>query len=289
MKFHKLPIVLILALVLSSVPVFAAGSDEVVATVNGKAITLAAFYDALEKEFGAYVLNQMIIKELVAQKQEALGVYLVPEDFQFFFATIINQLGGEMGYINYLAQVGITDQEFREQLEFELTVNLLAYEETTVTPEQVIEFFLQNEEYFNQPEKVRASHILVKTEAEADQLLEQLKNGADFAELAAQHSLDTSNNYLGGDLGYFEKGRMVPEFENMAWSLPINSFNKVETVYGWHIVLVTDKLDAQPADLDAQWDDVEQTLIDYLASDLNSYIYKLEEEAEIEILREGYR
>ena len=199
MKFHKLPIVLILALVLSSVPVFAAGSDEVVATVNGKAITLAAFYDALEKEFGAYVLSQMIIKELVAQKQEALGVYLVPEDFQFVFASIINQLGGEMGYINYLAQVGITDQEFREQLEFELTVYLLAYEETTVTPEQVIEFFLQNEEYFNQPEMVRASHILVKTEAEADQLLEQLKNGADFAELAAQHSLDTSNNYLGGD------------------------------------------------------------------------------------------
>lgn len=189
MKFHKLPIVLILALVLSSVPVFAAGSDEVVATVNGKAITLAAFYDALEKEFGAYVLSQMIIKELVAQKQEALGVYLVPEDFQFVFASIINQLGGETGYINYLAQVGITDQEFREQLEFELTVNLLAYEETTVTPEQVIEFFLQNEEYFNQPEMVRASHILVKTEAEADQLLEQLKNGADFAELAAQHFL----------------------------------------------------------------------------------------------------
>ena len=112
-----------------------------------------------------------------------------------------------------------------------------------------------------------------------------MEQGADFAELAQEHSLDTGNKDFGGDLGYFPKGTMVPEFETLAWSLDINSYDKVETTYGWHVVLVTDKLEAQPADLDAQWDYVEQVLIEYLSNDLSAYLRKLEEEAEIVILK----
>lgn len=289
LKLNKLSFVLIFALLLANTSVLAAVNDEIVATVNGQEITLAQFYQALEQEAGPFVLSQLIIKELVAQKQEALGVSVDPFDFQLLFASIVSQLGGEAGYMNYLYQLGMTDAEFREQLEFELTLSMLAYEETTVTPEQVIEFFSENKDYFDQLELVRASHILVTTEAEADQLLALLEQGADFAELAQEHSLDTGNKDFGGDLGYFPKGTMVPEFETLAWSLDINSYDKVETTYGWHVVLVTDKLEAQPADLDAQWDYVEQVLIEYLSNDLSAYLRKLEEEAEIVILREGYQ
>jgi len=268
-----------------------AANDEVVATVNGKAITLVEFYKALEDEAGVYVLSKLIFNELVKQKQEALGVYLDPVAFEQTYNDLVTQISlySISGYEGYLAQMGMTDEMFREQLKLELTLSLLAQKEIKVTPEQVIEFFQLNKDYFAQPELVKASHILVKTKEEAQAIIDRLNAGAKFADLAKELSTDEVTKYNGGDLGYFPQGVMVTEFENLAWSLGINEYGMVQTVYGWHVVMVTDKLAAQPADLNAQWDEVEQTLIEYLASDLNSYIIKLEQEADVKILRERYK
>ncbi len=294
MKFKKISIVLILTLVIISSSVISAAantvtSNQIVAAVNGTEITLEEFYETLEEHFGAYVLSQMILDIVIEQKQEELGIYVDQEILNSILADTIYQLGGEQGYNNYLAQLGMNDKTYREQLEFELTLFLLSKAETTVTPEQIIEFFEENEDYFAQPEAVQASHILVETEAEAVEIITKLNSGAKFEELANEHSTDTQTKTQGGYLGYFGRNMMVPEFEELAFSLPVNTYNKVETSYGWHVVLVTDKVDAKPADLDAQWDEVEQTLIEYLASDLNTYIMKLEQEADVEILRERYR
>lgn len=295
MKSKKISIVLILTLVIIGSSVISGNAadtvtdDQVVATVNGTQITLAEFYETLENHFGAYLLSQMILDKVIEQKQETLGVYLDPVIFESVLADTIYQFGGEQGYANYLAQIGMSDQSYREQLEFELTLFLLAKAETTVTPEQIIAFFQEHEDYFAQPEAVQASHILVETEAEAVSMLNKLNSGEKFEELAKEYSIDTQTKDRGGKLGYFARNMMVAEFEELAFSLPVNTYNKVETNYGWHVVLVTDKRDAQPANLDAQWDEVEQTLIEYLASDLNAYVTKLEQEAKVEIFRERYR
>ena len=88
--------------------------------------------------------------------------------------------------------------------------------------------------------QVRASHILVKTEKEANEILEQIKAGKDFAELAKKYSQCPSGK-RGGDLGYFGRGRMVPEFENAAFSTPKGEVSKpVKTQFGYHIIKVTD-------------------------------------------------
>jgi len=90
-------------------------------------------------------------------------------------------------------------------------------------------------------ETVRASHILVKTEAEAKDLIAQIKNEQDFANLAAQHSLCPSGAN-GGDLGYFPRGMMVKPFEDAAFSLEIGKVSEpVQTQFGWHLIIVTDK------------------------------------------------
>ncbi len=290
MKFQKLLPVLILALLLTSISGLAAASDdEIVAIVNGTEITLTEFYETLENEAGYYILSQMIVDELIRQKQVELGVYVDQQALNYVLADIMNQLGGEMGYYSYLEEMGISDALFRQQLEFELTLSMLAEAEIEVTPEEIIEFFQLYESYFDQPELVRASHILVETEENAEELLAQIKAGADFATLARENSIDPGSAANGGDLGYFPQGAMVPEFENLAWKLGINEFDKVKTSYGWHIILVKDKLDAEPANLDRQWDEVEQLLKEFLASDLNAYIQKLEAEAQIEVLRERYK
>lgn len=88
--------------------------------------------------------------------------------------------------------------------------------------------------------KIRASHILVKTEEEAKKLLEEIKNGADFAKLASEHSICPSGRD-GGDLRFFGRGMMVKPFEDAAFALKKGEVSEpVETQFGWHLIKLTD-------------------------------------------------
>lgn len=88
-------------------------------------------------------------------------------------------------------------------------------------------------------EEIRASHILVKEEKEADRMIEQYKSGTTFEELARKHSMCPSKRQ-GGDLGWFGRGMMVPEFEKAAFGAKIKSPVKAKTQFGWHVILVTE-------------------------------------------------
>lgn len=89
--------------------------------------------------------------------------------------------------------------------------------------------------------KIRASHILVQTEDEAKDLLEQINNGADFGALAQEHSLCPSKRE-GGDLGFFGRGMMVKPFEDAAFELEVGQVSEpVQTQFGWHLIKLTDK------------------------------------------------
>ena len=90
--------------------------------------------------------------------------------------------------------------------------------------------------------EVRARHILVATEEEAKDLKKQIDEGASFEELAKKHSKCPSGND-GGDLGFFGKGRMVPEFEKAAFSTEVGEVsNPVKTDFGWHLIKVEEKI-----------------------------------------------
>ena len=89
--------------------------------------------------------------------------------------------------------------------------------------------------------EVRASHILVKTEDEANKIYDELMNDRDFADAAAEYSLCPSKAE-GGDLGFFGKGMMVKPFEDAAFKLDKFVLSKpVQTQFGWHLIIVTDK------------------------------------------------
>ena len=89
---------------------------------------------------------------------------------------------------------------------------------------------------------VRASHILVKTEDQAWALKTKLTEGADFSDMAMTYSMCPSKE-KGGDLGYFGRGQMVPEFEYAAYSTPVGQVSDpVKTRFGWHLIKVTRKM-----------------------------------------------
>ncbi|WP_269585304.1 peptidylprolyl isomerase [Roseibium sp. Sym1] len=95
---------------------------------------------------------------------------------------------------------------------------------------------------FEGAEELNASHILVKEKAEAEEIIKQLDEGADFAELAREKSTGPSGPN-GGNLGYFAKGQMVKPFEDAALALETGSYTKepVETQFGWHVIRLDDK------------------------------------------------
>lgn len=123
-------------------------------------------------------------------------------------------------------------------------------QKTTVSPNDVQTYYNQNLQQFQTPEQVRASHILLKTEGkdepavrqQAEALLKQARGGADFAELSKAHSEDEGSKAAGGDLDYFGRGRMVPEFEAAAFAMePGQISDLVKTQYGFHIIKLVDK------------------------------------------------
>jgi len=120
----------------------------------------------------------------------------------------------------------------------------------TVTGNQIERYYNENVQQYSQPEQVRASHILLKTEGkddaavkkQAEALLAQIKGGADFAELAKKNSEDTGSAVKGGDLDFFGRGQMVKEFDAVAFSLqPGQMSDLVKSQFGYHIIKVTDK------------------------------------------------
>jgi peptidyl-prolyl cis-trans isomerase D len=139
-----------------------------------------------------------------------------------------------------------------------------------VPPADVERAYNDGIEQYTTAEQVRASHILLKTEgkddaamkAKAADVLKQAKAGADFAELAKKYSEDEASAKNGGDLDYFGRGRMVPEFDQAAFAMqPGQMSDLVKTQYGYHIIKLVDKKPATTRTLA----DVRQQLTDQLA------------------------
>ena len=136
-------------------------------------------------------------------------------------------------------------------------------------------------------EEVNARHILVKTEEEANEIIKQLEAGKDFAELAKEKSED-SNKSDGGDLGWFTKGRMVPEFEEAAFALKKGEYTKkpVKSQFGYHVIKLEDRRDVQPPAFEQVEPQVRQLVMrdKYL-----SLIEKAKAEQKVEIMDEALR
>ncbi len=207
-------------------------------------------------------LSQLIDVKLVAKKAEAAGLQN-SDDFKKRMA--------------YLQERELHNAYLRDQFD------KLSNDEIKARYEKEIAALPKEEE-------VHARHILVKTEEEAKDIIKQLDAGKDFVELAKEKSEDTSKSD-GGDLGYFTKGRMVPEFEEAAFGLEKGAYTKtpVKSQFGWHVIKVEDKRDAQPPAFEQVEPQVRQIVMQEKYSQIIDEAKK-QEKVEIvdEAMRKGY-
>jgi peptidyl-prolyl cis-trans isomerase C len=112
-------------------------------------------------------------------------------------------------------------------------------------------------------EEVHAKHILVESEDVAKKIITELKGGADFAALAKQYSKDPSGAQQGGDLGFFKKDEMVPEFADAAFAMKPGQYSQtpIHTQFGWHVILLVERRQAEPPTFEQARDELRQKMI----------------------------
>ena len=284
-KFNVVLLLFILALSLIASPMtlLADEGDQVVATVNGVAISKEEFHATLEAQYGSYALQELVQNEIIRQRADALGVTFDGDAFAEMYELVIAQLGGVQGLQMFLMQNNVTEEVFIGQLQWNMLLGDLARAEVEVPEGAVEAFFEENRSRYDEPETVEVSHILVETEDEAKEILGLLTNGGDLLALASERSLDPGTASQGGYLGVIPKGYTVPEFEEMAFSLAAGEYGLAESNYGWHVITVHARNEAKAAVFADIAADVERDYRGSKALDLQSYLYKLEQESDIQI------
>jgi foldase protein PrsA len=189
-----------------------------------------------------------------------------------------------------ISQYGWTDEQIRDLLEMNLLVYKISTKDITIEEDALLAFFEENKSDYDEPEQVIASHILVATEEEAKEIKQQLDEGADFAELAREKSLDVTTAVAGGDVGWFPRGRMAEEFEKTAFKLmPGQMSGPVKTDFGYHIIKVTDRKAAREAAFEEVRDDIEKGLKMQQSKTAQQLVAELKLDSDITVTDSKYK
>jgi foldase protein PrsA len=241
--------------------------EGVLATVNGKAITQADFDETLAsykkmvetqygegawdtevsegKTFGDYykdeaIMDNMILEQVLIDAAEKEGFSMTDEEVQTQLDSYKGYFSTDEEYQTFLETNEMTEEYLTEAIKKEYIINQYLQkniEELVPTDEELNKIY----EDTKMGEKVRASHILVGTEEEANAVVDRLNNGESFEDVAIEVSIDPSKDN-GGDLDFFSYGDMVKEFSDAAFSMNIGDVSgPVESQFGYHIIKVTDK------------------------------------------------
>lgn len=246
------------------------------------------------------ILDQLIVDKLVARK--ASSVEIKDADLEKEISQVKGQFPNEDAFKAAMQKEGETETSFRENVKRMLQqrqwMEQKVGDKAEVPAADVQKFYEQNKKEFEHPELVRASHILILTPENADEktvaekkkaaeaaLVRVTKKKEDFTAVAKEVSEEPGAKQSGGDLSFFPKDRMVPEFANAAFGMDKGEISKepVRTKFGWHIIKVTDK---KPAGT-MPFDEVKQQVTSYLKGAkqrdaIRSVIDSLRAEAKVE-------
>jgi parvulin-like peptidyl-prolyl isomerase len=289
----------------------------IVARVNGKAVSGADMENSVQSELASIgnpawrdlredyrlqltqtSLLSLISTELIYQEAVKSGVTATKAEIDAEFAKVAKSYSNDAEMNTALASSGLDRAGLSRMLARNLIVSKYVEENVTkkilVTATELAQYYSAHTEEFHHPEMVRTSHILLAGTtpeqqkaalARAQALLARIKKGEDFGKLAKENSVDSSASQS-GDIGYAEKGQLEPEYEAVAFSLPVGQVSDpILTKYGYHLVKVTDKKKEGLSTLE----EAKEQLTSYLKSqkaqtELQKLVLALREKAKIDVL-----
>lgn len=290
---------------------------DVLARVNGEAVTrqeLEEYVQNLEGRVGGPVpadqrdriyrdvLDQLVGYKLLLQEATARKVVVPETEVDARIEQVKKQFPSEDLFMQTLIDRKMTVEQIKADARKEIAIGRLIdsaiAQKVAVKPEQVEAFYKDNPDQFKQPERVKASHILISVPENADaatraqaktraeQVLKDVQAGKDFAALARQHSQDPGSAVNGGDLGFFQQGQMVGPFNDVAFSLkPGTTSNLVETQFGYHIIKVAEKQPERTVPFEEVRPRLEQYLQDQnKESETEAFVKSLRARGKVEIL-----
>ena len=217
------------------------GSGPVLAEVGGESITLGEFEEELNL-LPEYTRNRMKSKEQKLKRLEGM------------IDTLLLRREAEKRGVNQDKEIQRKVERYRDRLITEKLYRAVADEKGKVTEERIEQAYEERKDQYTQKERIRVSQILMlvppnagpekdgEAKAKAEEVLQRAQKGQDFSELAKELSEGPTAS-RGGDLGYFSRGRMVPEFEEVAFSLKNKGdiSEVVRTKFGYHIIKMVDR------------------------------------------------
>ncbi|WP_079476935.1 peptidylprolyl isomerase [Marinococcus halophilus] len=266
-----------------------AAGDGAIVEVNGESISEQDLMEDLKDNYGEGALNNLIQQKILNDKAEELDIsdkqvtkefksmkeqYGIDDNDQFL-QTIQENMGVQVESV----------KAFKEQyVKPQIVVDELGSQDVEVTEKEMKNYYEENKDDLVQ---VEASHILVDSEEKANEIIKKLEEGADFAELAKEKSIDTASGESGGELGYFGKGEMTEAFEEAAFNMETDSISEepVETEHGFHVINVTGKKESYKE----LKDDIRETLQAEEQKDGQQVLNELMQDAEINVEDEDYK
>jgi foldase protein PrsA len=237
-------------------------SGSNIASVNGQNISRSDLDKKLEANPAArQVLTQLVQQDLIDQYAKDKNVQISQADIDKRENEIKARYpAGQFDQI--LKQQGLTEQDVQNILRQNLVLEKAVAPQVHVTDADVKAYFDKNHALFDKPEQVRARHILVADEKTAQTVLGKVKSGGSWDALAKQYSTDPSTKDKGGELGFFGKGQMVPQFQDAAFNAKVGQVvGPVKSPFGYHIIQVEEKKPPQKATFASTKDQIHQQLV----------------------------
>jgi len=220
------------------------------------------FLDSFKKRLSQQTIERMITEILLDQEVKEQRIVVAEKEINEHIKEMIAKQGLSIEDFTELVKASGQDldevkQRLRRGLGYQEVMQRQFGDKINITEDQAREYYSQNQTQYQKPEQVRASHILIKPDtsdpnidpndaktharATAEELLKQIKDGADFGELVKKHS-DCPSSQRGGDLNFFSRDQMVPPFEKAAFALEVGQVSDVvQTQFGYHIIKLTDR------------------------------------------------
>jgi len=284
--------------------------DEV---LTGAKANAAAQGQQLPPEFSVAILNQLITIQSLLQKATPADRAVGDAEANTQYTNLLKRFGSPEAFQRQLKAVGMTVEDLRNKAAQEAVAKATLKRELNiaVSDESAKAFYAKHAADFEQPEMAHVRHILLMTvdpatrtslstntvaakRKQADDLLKQIRGGADFAKLAKDFSEDPGSKANGGELPEFPRGQMVPEFESTAFSMTNNQVSDVITTqFGYHILKMIDKTAAKKFAFSDMLPQVNKTVAEICKAELESeqikerapgYVKKIRDELQVEIV-----